>query len=127
MRSYLWGVFYSKALNMNRKIYLYSGILSIIASVICAYFNWRISTGIIIGVICSFLYFYVLNENFKIDENGKISKGGIFGYFIRIALLALPLLVACLFANIFNIFGAFGGVMLFRIVMIIMFFIEKGE
>lgn len=111
---------------MNKKIYLYSGILSVIASVICAFFNWRISTGIIIGTICSFGYFYLLNENFKIGEDGNISKGGVLGYFLRIALIALPLLISCLLPNVFNIFGAFGGVMLFRIVMIIIFFNEKG-
>lgn len=112
---------------MNKNIYLYSGILAVIVSLICAYFNWRISTGIIIGVLCSFVYFYTLNESFKINEDGSVSKGGLLGFFIRIVLIAFPLLVACLFPNIFNIFGAFGGVMLFRIVMIFYFFKEKGE
>lgn len=124
MRSYILGFFYSFI--MNKKIYIYSGILAIIASVICGFFDWRISTGIIIGVICSFMYFYVLNENFKIGEDGNISKGGVLGYFVRIGLIALPLLISCLFPKVFNIFGAFGGVMLFRIVMIITFFKENG-
>lgn len=112
---------------MKKEIILYSGVVSLLASAICFYFDWRISTGIIIGVLSSFIYFYILNMNFKINEDGNISKGGILGYFIRIIVLALPLLIACLFPNVFNIFGAFGGIMLFRLVMIIMFFIKKGE
>lgn len=112
---------------MNKEIYLYSGILTVIASVICAYFNWTIATGIIIGALSSFIYFYILNLNFKINDDGNISKGGVLGYFIRIIVLALPLLVSCLFPKYFNIFGAFGGIMLFRIVMIVMFFIKKGD
>lgn len=112
---------------MKKEIYLYSGIITIVASLICIYFDWRISSGIIIGALSSFLYFYILNMNFKINEDGNISKGGILGYFIRILVLAIPLLIACLMPNVFNIFGAFAGVMLFRIVMIVMFLIKKGE
>lgn len=112
---------------MNKQIYLYSGIISVIASIICAFFNWTISTGVIIGALSSFVYFYILNMNFKINEDGNISKGGVLGYFIRLIVLALPLLIACLLPNVFNIFGAFAGIMLFRIVMIIMFFTKKGE
>lgn len=111
---------------MKKEIYLYSGIISILASVVCAFFNWRISTGIIIGALSSFLYFFILNENFKV-EDGKMTKGGIFGFFIRIIVLALPLLIACLLPEYFNIFGAFGGVMLFRIVMIVIFLKEKED
>lgn len=112
---------------MNKNVYLYSIILGIVASLICAYFNWRISTGIIIGLLSSYLYFYILNMSFKVKEDGTISKGNILGFFIRILTLALPLLIAFLYPNIFNIFGAFAGVMVFRIVMIVIFFIEKGE
>ena len=111
---------------MNKQIYLYSGILGIIASVICAFFNWRISTGVLIGVICSYLYFYLLNIQFNFKD-GKVSKGGILGFGIRILVIALPLLIACLLPNYFNIFGAFGGVMLFRFVMMYIFFKQKGE
>lgn len=112
---------------MNKKIYLYSGVLGIVASLIAYFFNWRVSTGIIIGVLSSYLYFYILNMNFKIKEDGTISKGNVLGFIIRILVIALPLLIACVFPNIFNIFGAFAGVMLFRIVMIVLFLIEKGE
>ena len=112
---------------MNKKIYLYSGIFGIVASIIAYFFNWRVSTGVIIGVLFSYLYFIILNMNFKIKEDGTISKGSALGFIIRILVIALPLLIACLFPNVFNIFGAFAGVMLFRIVMIILFFIEKGE
>ena len=112
---------------MKKKIYLYSLILGIFTSIICAIFDFRISTGIIIGMLSSFLYFYILNLNFKINVDGNISKGGVLGYFIRLIVIALPLLISCLLPNYFNVFGAFAGVMLFRIIMIIMFFKEKGE
>ena len=114
-------------MDMNKTIYLYSGIISIVTSAVCAFFNYRISLGIIIGALSSFVYFYILNMNFKINEDGNISKGGILGYVVRLIVLALPLLVSCLLPNVFNIFGAFAGIMLFRIIMIIIFFKTKGE
>ena len=111
---------------MNKKVYIYSGILAALASLICLYFDYRISTGIVIGLLSSYLYFYILNMQFKI-EDGKMNKGGVLGYFIRIAVIALPLLLACLMPQYFNIFGAFGGVMLFRVVMMVMFILQKGD
>ena len=112
---------------MNKQIYLFSGVLAIISSAICAYFDWRISTGIIIGMICSYGYFYLLNLSFRVKEDGNISKGGAFGFLFRILFIAAPLALGALLPNYFNIFGAFAGVMLFRIVMIFMFFKQKGE
>ena len=113
-------------ISMNKEIYLYSSIIGVLASIVCAFFNWRISTGILIGMLSSYLYFYLLNLQFKVVD-GKISKGGIIGYFLRIIVLALPLLLACLLPNYFNIFGAFGGIMAFRIIMMIIYFKQKGE
>lgn len=121
MRFIFIGAFY---FFMKKEIYLYSGIVSLVACVISAFFNWRISTGILIGALSSFIYFYILNLNFRIVD-GNISKGGVLGFIVRILILALPLLIACLLPNYFNIFGAFGGVMIFRIIMIIMFLKEK--
>ena len=112
---------------MNKQIYLFSGILAIISSAVCAYFNWKISTGIIIGMICSYGYFYLLNKSLKVKEDGSMSKGGALGFIVRILLIALPLAIGALLPNYFNIFGAFAGVMLFRIVMIFYFFKQKGE
>ena len=114
-------------LTANKQIYLYSGVLAIIASVVCAYFNWRISTGIIIGIICSYGYFYLLNKSLNVKEDGSISKGGVIGFLVRILLIALPLAISVLLPEYFNIFGAFAGVMIFRIIMIIYFFKQKGE
>lgn len=114
------------SIEMNKKIYLYSGIIGLFVSIICAFFDWKISMGILIGLLASFLYFFLLNDQFKI-EDGQISKGGVLGFGLRIIVLALPLLVACLLPQYFNIFGAFAGVMVFRIIMMIMFFKQKGE
>lgn len=112
---------------MNKHIYLISLLVSIIASLICLFFDWKISLGIILGVISSFIYFYALNKSYKLNDDGTINRGGFILFIVRILIIAFPLLIACLLPNVFNIFGAFGGVMLFRIVMIVYFFKEKGE
>lgn len=113
-------------ISMNKQIYMFSSIFGLLISVICLFFNWKISTGIIIGILSSFIYFYLLNGSFKINEDGSIDKGGIVKYFIRIIVIALPLFLSYILPEYFNIFGAFAGVMIFRIVMIIFFFKKKG-
>jgi len=110
---------------MNKNIYLYSGIIGVFTSAICAFFDYRIALGVILGILSSFLYFYLLNNQFEIVD-GQIKKGGALGFIVRIMILAFPLLISCLLPNIFNIFGAFGGVMLFRIIMMFTFFKQKG-
>ena len=115
-----WGAF----IFMKKEVYLYSLIVCLLASVVAAFFNWRISTGIIIGAVSSVIYLLLLNATFKIKD-GKISKGGVVGFFARILVLALPLLIACLLPNYFNVFAVFGAIMVFRIIMMIMFFRTK--
>lgn len=112
---------------MNKNLYLISAILGIVASVCCYFINWQISTGIILGIIFSLIYFLILNKSYLINEDGTLSKGSIVLFLLRMIVIAIPLLISCLLPNIFNIFGAFGGVMLFRIVMIIVFFKNRGE
>lgn len=112
---------------MNKNVYVVSAAVSIFISIICLFFNWKISTGIILGLISSFLYFILLNKNLTFDENGSIKKGSFIFFIVRIMILAFPLLIACLVPQYINIFGTFGGVMIFRIVMIIMFIKKKGE
>ncbi|MDO4940583.1 MAG: ATP synthase subunit I [Erysipelotrichaceae bacterium] len=110
---------------MDKELYIVSGIIGLVASIICFFFNWRISTGILLGLMFSFLYFYLLTLSFKIDENGNMSKGGIIGWFLRILVLALPLLIACLLPNVFNLYATFGGIMAFRLVLMVYFFKRK--
>ena len=110
---------------MNKQIYIFSSIVSVIASLVCIFFDWRISTGIILGTISSFLYFYLLNKFVKVSMEGNVSKGSVVFSILRIFILALPLAVAYFLPTVFNFFGAFAGVMIFRLIMIIIFFKNK--
>lgn len=112
---------------MNKDLFIVSGIVSLVASIICFFIKWQIATGLILGTLFSFVYFFLLNVGFKINDDGSISKGGALLFILRMIMLALPLFIACMIPNVFNIFGAFAGVMIFRIVMMIVYFKKKGE
>ena len=112
---------------MGKEVYIVSSIVGIVTSLICLFFDWKISTGIIIGLISSLIYFFILSKTFKLNDDGSINKGNALLFIVRIFVIALPLLIACLLPDVFNIFGAFGGVMLFRFVMMFYFFKKKGE
>lgn len=112
---------------MKKNLFIVSGILGIIASAIGVFFALNIGLGILLGTVFSLLYFYLLNISYKVDENGNLSRGSGLGYLLRMIVIAVPLLLSCLLPNIFNVFAAFGGIMLFRIIMFITFFKEKGD
>lgn len=112
---------------MNKQIYIVSSIVGFIASLICLFFDWKISTGILIGLISSLVYFYLLIKSYKINEDGSLHKGSGLALIFRILVLALPLLIACLLPDYFNVFGAFGGVMVFRLITYVYFFKQKGD
>lgn len=112
---------------MKKDLFIISAILGIIASAIGMIFKLNIGLGILLGTIFSLLYFYLLNVSYKTNEDGTLYRGSIVSYFLRLIVIAIPLLVSCLLPDIFNIFASFGGIMLFRIIMIISFFKQKGE
>ena len=112
---------------MNKQIYIVSSIVGVIASLVCLFFDWRITTGILIGLVSSLVYFYLLVKSYRVNEDGTLSKGSGLTLIFRILVLAIPLLIACLLPEYFNVFGAFGGVMVFRIIAYIYFFKQKGD
>lgn len=112
---------------MKKDLFIICGIVSLLVSIVCYFINWKIATGIILGTAFSLLYFYVLNLSFKMNEDGTLNRGSALLGVVRILIIAMPLFIAFMLPNVFNFFGAFAGVMIFRIIMMIVFFIKKGE
>lgn len=112
---------------MKKELLITSSIVGVLASIVCLFFKWQYAISVLMGLAFSFLYFYLLTSSFKINENGEISKGSFIGWLLRIIVLAIPLLISCLLPNVFNIFATFGGIMIFRVVMMIFFYRQKGS
>lgn len=112
---------------MKKNLFVICAIVSLLVSIVCYFIKWQIATGIILGTLFSLLYFFVLNLSFKMNADGTINRGSALLGILRLFIIAMPLFIAFMLPEVFNIFGAFAGVMIFRIIMMIAFFIEKGE
>ena len=112
---------------MNKNEFRFSTILAILTALITAFFDVRISAGIILGFLFSFAHLYLLTKN--VDSMLYQDKTSIFWSIIssisRFAMIALPLLIALKFSDYFNVFGAFFGILIYKIVLIIFAVINK--
>jgi len=112
---------------MNKKEFRFSTILAVLTALITAFFDVRISAGIILGFLFSFAHLYLLTKHVdSILYQDKVSiVWSIISSISRYAMIALPLLIALSFSDYFNVFGAFFGFLLYKIVLVIFAIINK--
>ena len=87
-----------------------------LAALFC-FLNWRISRGIVLGMVFFHIYFYLLSStlNHAIDS-GKQNIGlTMLSAIGRMAAMALPLLMGILLPQYFNVFGCLAGFVLFKV------------
>ena len=112
---------------MNKKELRLSTVLAVLTSLIAAFFDVRVSAGIILGFMFSLAHLYLLTKH--VDSMLYQDKASIFWVIIssvfRYAMIALPLLIAIKFSAYFNVFGAFFGFLLYKIVLVIIAVINK--
>ena len=102
---------------MKGKILRTTGICGLLLAAVFCVINWRISAGIILGMVCFTMYYLILNESFR--DMTQLSGSDVFMMVLasiaRLALMALPLLAGILIPQYFNIWGALAGFMTFKI------------
>ncbi|MBR2599449.1 MAG: hypothetical protein IKD84_00870, partial [Erysipelotrichaceae bacterium] len=81
----------------------------------------RVSAGIALGLVCFSLYFLILNASYRgLTESGNVNGLlMILATIVRLDLMAIPLLAGFLFPQYFNVWGCFGGFMVFKIASVI--------
>lgn len=101
---------------MNRKIYLITGLIAIVLSVISAFFDYRISLGILLSSTFSLINLFLLSTSMK----SLLKTGDISGYpllmgvnILRFGMLAAVIYIAIKNPQLFNIFGVTAGLILF--------------
>lgn len=99
-----------KILNMSTK----GGLLIAILLVVIDY---RITCGMILGLICYRLYYILLTMSIEdqIDVPSEVKARNIGAVALRLLLLAFPLLVSFVIPELFNVWGAFLGLLAFKI------------
>ena len=106
-----------------------SEICGLIIAAVFGFLNWKVSLGIILGLIFFRIYFYLLTSSiddtlaFGIAE-GKI--GRIISSSGRIIILVMPLLVGMLLPQYVNVWGSFIGLILFKVCAVIYSAVRKN-
>ena len=109
---------------MSKKVYLISGILVAIISVIFLFFDWKISTGTILGFLFSMGNLEIITRSYsKLGE--VVPKDFVLWQFVRFLLLVVPLLLSFLLPNVFHYIGVVIGLTVYRLAMI--FALKKGD
>ena len=103
---------------------LRNSAVALAVSVVFLFYDRTVSAGILLGFICSQLYVQLLIK----DIDGLIAgaRASRIAQPLRMILLALPMLAGCLYPKRINVFGAFAGLMIPKVMLYIRSFIERG-
>ena len=104
-----------------------SSVIVVLLAIVFLFFNRTVSLGLLLGQFFYILYLLLLTK--MVDAvlaaaNGAKSKVSL-GFIVRIALLALPMVIAVLYPEVFNLFAVFGSMFLNRVMLLILY--ARGE
>ena len=114
---------------MNKKSWIGCGVIAVIVCFIGVLTDWRIASGFLLGAVVSvWLYWRTVFFCSAVLEQKSSRKRMIFvRFFGTYALMAIPLLLAAVLPEIFNIFAAAAGLLLVKGVLIFGSLIERRK
>ncbi|MEG0077152.1 ATP synthase subunit I [Anaerorhabdus sp.] len=93
-------------------------VLSGIIMVVGLFFNYRFSLGVLLGTSVSVLHLMRLERNITQGLDSKKKLGGwIFMFLTDLIMLAIPLMLAVMLPQIFDLIGAAVGLLLNKFVI----------
>ncbi len=114
---------------MEKRALTLSAVLVMAAAAVFLFLDWRISVGLVVGLLCFRLYFMLLTEHIdSIIEAGKAKGTGVrLAPLLRLLVLALPLLAGAALPQFISIWGVFAGEMMFKLCTYGMMIFGKKE
>jgi len=105
---------------MDKKVYKITSLLAISLGLISLFINYQFALGVILGYVFSMIYLFTLEKSYaNLNSDYEINFFHYLLVIVRYILLALPMLIACLLPQVFNVFGAFVGLILFKVSLLI--------
>ena len=106
---------------MSNKEQRVSALTATILAVIMYFIDFRISTGIIFGYLASTFHLYLITVS--MDKMLQKRQVNVFlvllGSMLRYVIIALPLVIALIFPQYFNIFAVASGFILYKVVLLV--------
>lgn len=111
----------------NLKYLKYSVVIAVIGAIVSLLIDYRISIGIVVGMVASISNYMILSAQMTMILLNK--RFQVFSYmivyFARFAILFVPLLLAVLRPDRCNVWAVFGSMLIFKVVMYIQGFRKK--
>lgn len=112
---------------MRKRSWRISLCIMLIVAAAALVVDWRISSGFLLGCFVSvLLYLRTVAFCNAVLENGRTTKTFIFSRFMSsYALMAIPLLLAAVLPQYFNLFAAAAGLLLIKVTLIFDSLLER--
>ena len=101
-------------------------VVLIVITALVAIYDWRISTGIILGYLFALLHWRFLNYRFSSLDPKGVKLRVYLGMVITLLIFACPILIAMLFPQFVHFFGVFIGLMYQKYFAYVQAFRNKG-
>lgn len=100
---------------MSLKIYLLTGLIALIVSGVTAFFDYRISTGIILSTVFSLINLFLLSLTMKSATSSSQANVSLLmvGNIVRYSLLVVCMFIAYKLPQYFSLIGVAIGMTLF--------------
>ena len=99
-----------------QRLSIYAGAA---AAFIAFFFDWRISSGIALGLAAYALYLHLLSSDVDRQIRGDVGLPMALVRSGRLLVFAAALFVGGYWPAYFNIFGVFGGLLAFKVCLLI--------
>ena len=103
----------------NSKYLVISVVIAVVCAIISLLFDYRISVGIVVGMVASICNYMILSAQMSMillnQRFGVVSFAIV--YLVRFSILFIPLLLAVLRPDRCNVWAVFGSLFIFKIVM----------
>ena len=111
----------------NLKYFKSSIVIAVVGAIISLIFDYRISIGIVVGMLSSILNYLIMSAQMTmILANQKFNViSYTIVYLIRFSLLFIPVLLAVLRPDRCNVWAVFGSLFIFKVVMYVESFRKK--
>lgn len=106
-----------------KKTFRYAIIIITICAIGFLFYDYTVSTGMVLGLATYYIYLRFMSYNVTgLLEQESAGKGTlILMHLADIAILILPLLIASLLPQYFNIFGVFAGLIINRLLLFVIY------
>ncbi len=103
----------------NGKYFIISIVIAVVCAIISLLFDYRISIGIVVGMVASICNYLILSAQMSLillSQRFRVWSFTII-YLIRFSILFIPLLLAVLKPDRCNVWAVFGAMFIFKVVM----------